>query len=325
MRAACLAVLLAACREHATEAVVTVAVEGLNAPIDFDGVDIVVRSSAGAELSRAQVRPCGTGETPSPGGCVRLPFTVLLVPGSERPGDTALFEVSARAAGTVVAKSELALTFVSGSTVRMTLVLRRGVLDGGVVDQASPDDLTGVDGGATDAAPADLKPVVRRVFLSRERTGLLGGHGGAGNYCNQEAGQAQLTGNYAAIVGDPSFDPWAGIVLNAGSRPIVLPNGTQVATDQSFWQDFHLNDINQHADGTTDTSFSLLVWTGFTSNGFAHSGTIDKFCDGWFSLAANRSGFAGYANGHSFDGKWADGQVISPTCDMQLPFYCIEQ
>jgi hypothetical protein len=322
-------VAVAGCSSGATEAVITVATEGLSAPADFDRVDILVKGPSG-EISRTQVRPCIAGETPSPGGCVRVPFTVLLVPGSERPKDSVTIEVIARLQASPVARTEITLMFSERSTVRLTLLLRQGVLDGGVVDQALPDDtgpladLLGLDLIGVDAStPADMK-IVRRVFLAKPHAGGLSMRNGANVLCNMDAQQAGLGGNFAAVLGDHINSASSQITLNDPNRPIVLVDGTLVTRDQDFFGDApHFADINMKADGSKVMT-NANVWTGFTKYGLSHGGMADPYCFDWNSPGVANMGYVGKVNGGRTDGTWADAGT-SVGCSNLLSFYCIEQ
>jgi hypothetical protein len=322
-----IAAVVAGCSPSATEAILTIGTEGLNAPTDYDRIDVVVKGVSG-EVSRAQVRPCLGAETPAPGGCVRLPFTVLLIPGSERPRDSAIIEVTARLAGNAVSRSEISLMFTEGSTVRMTVLLRRGVLDGGVVDQATPDDvgpvadLLGLDLLGADLSTPDMSAIVRRVFLSDIHPGAFGGRPGASNFCQTDAVKAGLIGNFAAILADHSNSPSNTIMLNVFDRKIVRLDGVEVARDQNFWSNGHLVDMNIRWDGLTITDQD--VWTGFTKDGDTKGFTsADPFCNDWFHLMGDKMGYVGRSSGGRMNGTWADSG--SAACNNLLSFYCIEQ
>jgi hypothetical protein len=353
--AAVAAALVAGCASHATEAIVTVSNADLTVPGDFDTIRIEVHEmdAAGRVLSSADVKPCAPGEHGD--GCKTFPFTVLFVPG-DRIDTRAWVSLRALSAGATVIDDAFVLAFVRDSTLRYDLVLYRTckqsrcadeghvcnaqgscaplgapelTTDAGAVDAATTADAGG-DGATapTDAAAGtDGPPPPRRVFLTKETTfGNFGGLAGGNTICAREAMMAGLAGTFVAILGSSARSPKSYLVLDGGARPIVRPDGQQVATDATFWEASHMKPIDVGPDGVAigpSGNLSQNAWTGFDYTGATVAGGT---CVDWTSVTL---GYIGDPHGvapASIVGAWAN-YAAQGNCTSNYPchLYCIEQ
>src|SRR5262249_47598006 len=151
-----------------------------------------------------------------------------------------------------------------GAHVAATVALSS--LTGGGEDFAVGGDLAGSDGGGGgDLATLDLAGLAPRyVFLLPLHASNLGVQSGLDVECAQSAAAAaRPPPGYRAVIPYPTPTPRTALDLPAG-RAIVLPDGTQVATDATFFQSSHLAPIDELASGAVAHG---CVFTDFNPNG----------------------------------------------------------
>ena len=158
----------------------------------------------------------------------------------------------------------------------------------------------------------------RRVFLLAAQPPVLGTLAHLDTSCNTEAQAASLGGSFLALIAYPSPSPEPHVRYAPRSgRLVVLPSGTQVATDDTFFTISHLHAIDQMADGTPVASG--CAWTWFDPNGYALNTTSN--CMSWTS--ADSSQFGAYGDVTGSDVSWCLSNVSS--CDSVVCYvYCVE-
>jgi hypothetical protein len=175
-----------------------------------------------------------------------------------------------------------------------------------------------VDDAAVDAAATapDLQPPPRHIFLLPAQSSNLGPRRGLDDECTSAATSAGLPSQYRAVISYPGANPREQLALS-GNRPIVLPSGSPVATDGTFFGLTHLGPINQMADGTTATG---CVFTDFNYNGDRIMAT-EGDCGGW---TGNATATAYVGEAASSDMHWSFAGTAS--CNkLQCFVYCLEQ
>jgi hypothetical protein len=137
--------------------------------------------------------------------------------------------------------------------------------------------------------------------------------------CSTAAQAAAIPGSlsYRAIIAYPSESASTHITLGAG-RTIVLPDGTPVSTDATFWGVMHAAGIDQLADGTRVTG---CVFTNFGAVGSTLAITTD--CGDWTSTTAGEVGNTGDCS--ATNGQWAYQFPAIDCATARCHVYCIEQ
>jgi hypothetical protein len=188
---------------------------------------------------------------------------------------------------------------------------------GGGADLAVGDDLASAAGGADLAAPdlAGLQP--RYVFLLGQHTSALGLESGLDGECAGAATAAGLpSASYKVVIAYPTSSPRMALDLTAG-RDILLPSGTKVATDATFFAQSHLAPIDELATGQLANG---CVFTDFNPNGDRINATAGD-CGGW---TGDTSGVAYVGNSAMSDLNW--NFAATPSCNgLSCYLYCIEQ
>lgn len=156
-------------------------------------------------------------------------------------------------------------------------------------------------------------PTERVVFVHNGTTGML--TGAATNwdgFCQVDAGNKGLAGNYMAWISDSTSSP--STRFTQASVPYVLVDGTQIADD---WADL--------TDGTLDAPINLdavgsvyfgTIQTGTTTSG-THSGSS---CSDWTTASMPSRG-----DPTSTSSTWTDGYIGMEACNNAMAFYCFEQ
>lgn len=156
-------------------------------------------------------------------------------------------------------------------------------------------------------------PTERVVFVHNGTTGML--TGAATNwdgFCQVDAGNKGLAGNYMAWISDSTSSP--STRFTQASVPYVLVDGTQIADD---WADL--------TDGTLDAPINLdavgsvyfgTIQTGTTTSG-THSGSS---CSDWTTASMPSRG-----DPTSTSSTWTDGYAGLEACNNSMAFYCFEQ
>jgi hypothetical protein len=214
------------------------------------------------------------GRTPgTPGGAVTLPIaTAIFLPPATGAVDVSVVGLRA---GAGVGQGAAAAAIRPGAHVTVTVELQ-AIAPGGGDDLALGGDLAG--GGGGDLAAADLSgPQPRYVFLLPMHTSALGLQSGLDSECTSAALNGGLPGTqYKAVIAYPTSNPRDAITLGAG-RSIVLPDGTPIATDATFFTMSHLAGINELANGQLATG---CVFTDFNPNGDRIAAAAGD-CSGW--------------------------------------------
>ncbi len=178
---------------------------------------------------------------------------------------------------------------------------------------AIPADGGALDSGALDAGVDASLPTNRYVFL----TGPFKGGGVPGLIalavrCTSEGQTLRKSGTFKSLLGRTNS---GNQTVAQEGRTIVLPSGSLVATDSTFFSDNHQSAINQTADKNPVTA---CVWTNFKTNGEVTPATPS--CLNWMSSDSNVQGSAG--SGTAKDSTWAVGG--QPFCSNQCYVLCIE-
>jgi hypothetical protein len=178
-----------------------------------------------------------------------------------------------------------------------------------------PTDTT-CAGGCQSGACA---PPPRYVFVIGDGitgyTGNIGNRSGANAECQAWAMQAGLAGTYAAILGYSTASPKDYLRLDQ-HRPIVLPSGKQVATDDTFWSATHLLPINEYPDKNPTSEW--FVWTNFDSAGNSVVSMSSPNCADWTSDYPDNGQIGNVTNSN-----WAHSG--SNGCSATNLVYCIQQ
>jgi len=258
------------------------------------------------------------GHTPgSPGAAVSLPVaTAIYLPAAT--GSVAISVLGLRS-GLAVGQGDAAASIRPGAHVTATVTLV-GVAGGGV-DLAVGDDLAPGDGGSisTDLATNDLAgKAVRYVFLLPPRGPNLGAESGLDTECTTTAAGAGLPATpYKAVIAYPTVSPHGNLDLSAG-RDIVLPDGTAVADDASFFTSVHAGPIDELADGTAAVG---CVYTDFNPNGDRINATAGD-CAGWTGGTASDVAYVGDSSATDINWNFHD----TPSCTaVSCYLYCIQQ
>jgi hypothetical protein len=256
------------------------------------------------------------GRTPTTAGsAVKLPVTTaIFLPAAS--GDVDISVVALRG-GLGVGQGTTTAAIRPGAHVAATIAL--DALGGGVVDLAVGADLAhGDGGGVVDLASADLSGTQPRyIFLLPQHSGNLGAQSGLDTECTTSATTAGLPATtYRAVIAYPTVSPRDVIVLGAG-RAIVLPDGTPVATDATFFAQSHAGPINELANGQVAAG---CVFTDFNPNGDRINAAAGD-CGGWTGLTTDVA-YVGDSTKSDLNWNFAD----TPSCNgVSCYLYCIQQ
>jgi len=157
----------------------------------------------------------------------------------------------------------------------------------------------------------------RRIFVTDTiQNANFGGTTGADELCASQAAAAGLQGEFKAwlsTISSPVSDR-----LTHSSGPYVLVDGTPVAND---WNDLVdgsiLAPIDLDASGQERGEIVLDVWTGTLPNGLPYT---NGDCEGFTNGSAG-IGLCGTTA--SMNANWTAN--ATPSCDVELRLYCIEQ
>jgi len=255
------------------------------------------------------------GRTPgTPGAPVALPIaTAIYLPAASGAVDVSVVGLRA---GAGVGQGAVAAAIRPGAHVAVTVELQ-AIAPGGGADFALGDDLAG-GGGSSDLATLDLAGVQPRyVFLLGMHSTTLGLQSGLDSECTAAAAQAGLPATpYKAVIAYPTSNPRDAIALGAG-RSIVLPDGTAVATDATFFAMSHLAGIDELANGQV---VSGCVFTDFNPNGDRIAAAAGD-CGGWTG-DVNDVAYVGDAMASDLNWNFAN----TPSCNgLSCYLYCIQQ
>ena len=185
---------------------------------------------------------------------------------------------------------------------------------------SGPRDLTSMAPPDLAQPPPDLTPPGHRLaFLLPAGKGNLGGIFGLDARCTTEANIHFHFGIFAAVIAFPGLSARDHVKLS-GNRDIVLPDGTAVATDATFFSAQHLAAIDQFADGTTPAmGDGACVWTNTNDDG--SRATTDD-CKGWTKSGKGEQG--NVSDPFAANADWGD-PVNQAGCDTDCFLYCIQQ
>lgn len=259
------------------------------------------------------------GHTPgSPGKAVPLPIaTAIFLPAATGSVDISVLGLRA---GLAVGQGEVAASIRPGAHVTATVTLE-GVT-ASVDDLAVGDDLAlgdGGGGGSTDMATLDLAgKQPRYVFLLSLRGPNLGTMSGLDSECTSTAATAGLPATpYKAVIAYPTVSPHDVIDVSAG-RDIVLPDGTAVATDATFFTSAHAGPIDELANGAAAVG---CVFTDFNPNGDRINAAAGD-CAGWSGGGASDVAYVGDSSATDINWNFHD----TPSCvGLSCYLYCIQQ
>jgi hypothetical protein len=268
---------------------------------------LAIRFSGAAQLD---------GRTPTtPAAAVTLPIaTAIYLPATSGSVDVT---VEGFRGGASVGAGAATTSLAAGTHVRLTIGLTAGVAGG---DLALVGDLAGggSDGGG-DLASADLAGLAPRMaFLLPLHGSNLGAQSGLDSECTTAAANARLPATaYRAVIAYPTVNPHDVIDLSAG-RAIVLPDGSPVASDATFFTPTHAGPINRLADSTV---VSGCVFTDFNPNGDRIAASAGD-CGGWTGGAAADVAYVGDPS--KTDSNWTFANT-APCATMQCYIYCLQQ
>ena len=258
------------------------------------------------------------GRTPgAPGKSVTLPIaTAIYLPAVS--GDVDVSVVGLRA-GAPVGQGAASISIRAGTHVHATVALATSG-GGGGDDLAIAGDGGGDlgAGGPIDLARNDLAGTEPRyVFLLPQHPSNLGAESGLDGECATAATGAGLPAtSYRAVIAYPTMSPRDTLVLGEG-RDIVLPDGTKVATDSTFFAMTHLAPIDELADGTVADG---CVFTDFNPNG-DRIGASSGDCGGWTGLGTD----VAYVGDSSKDDLNWNFTNTQPCDTASCYLYCIQQ
>jgi hypothetical protein len=171
-------------------------------------------------------------------------------------------------------------------------------------------------GVLVDSQPPDTVPPPRYIFIDPiHQSGSFCGITGANALC-QSAANGHLPGTYVAIL-NTVLVPANAVFPTISGRLIVEPDGTPIATDDTFWAMTHANPIQETATGANVAGD--MVWTGYDWTGNAPNSCGEYDCTGWNNPCS--LGAMGIAGDNSTN--WAySGPPQS--CTLQGDLYCIE-
>lgn len=291
-----------------------------------------VRVTDGPEVDQLRLVLAGAARadavTPStPGPSVRPPITTAIYLPPTAAGSADLVVVGFLG-GARVGRGTRTVTLTAGQRQTVELSLRDLTnddlaspppTDGGAPDLSTPIDLAVRDLATRDLSGPDLAGVApRHVFLLTARTGALGTLDALDAACTSE-GAALGAGNrpFKAIVNYPSNPPRTRITLGQAGRPIVLPSGSAVATDDTFWSPTHTGAINELASGSANPT--PCVWAHFNANGDGIVSMVN--CMGWTTSSSGVNGSV--ADPTTTQISWSFSGTLS--CNLSCHVYCIEQ
>jgi hypothetical protein len=161
---------LAGCTNPRTETVVIISTSGIRVPEQVNGLRIHIIDKAADhddDLYDVKHRLCGPGQTE---GCLTLPVTMTLFPGSMRPHDSVRVQIDALFDDQANLSNAALFTFSEGQSLRLDFVLYANCL--GRLDCSVMDKVCGLDDRCASIAATpfagepDLSPV-SEDFASR--------------------------------------------------------------------------------------------------------------------------------------------------------------
>ena len=256
------------------------------------------------------------GRTPgTPGGAVKLPVaTAIYLPPATGAVDVSVVGLRA---GAGVGAGEAMAAIRPGAHVAVVVGLQASGVGGREDLALGGGDLAGVGGGADLASPDLAGPQPRYVFLVGMHTSALGLESSLDDECTNAALAAGLPASpYKVVIAYPTSNPRDAITLGAG-RSILLPDGTPIATDATFFAMTHLAGINELATGQVANG---CVFTDFNPNGDRINAAAGD-CGGW---SGDTSGVAYVGDSAASDLNW--NFAGTPSCNgLSCYLYCIQQ
>jgi hypothetical protein len=221
--------------------------------------------------------------------------------------------------GAAVGAGDVAVAIRPGAHVAATV--RLDAPGGGGADLALSDDLAlggdGGGGGGDLASSPDLAPPPRYMFLLGMHGSNLGAEAALDGECTSAAAAAGLPATpYKVVIAYPTSSPHDALDLTAG-RSIVLPDGTQIATDATFFSSTHLHAIEQLANGQIAHG---CVFTDFNPNGDKIAAAAGD-CGGWTGASSDVA-YVGDSSKSDLNWNFSD----TPSCvALSCYLYCIQQ
>lgn len=147
--------LAASCNEKLTEMLVVVSNAGLVIGDEIDAVDITLRDPTGVVGHQQRVPLCGTNSATS-AQCLYFPFSVLLVPGDQRPGTPVEVQIDAIKGGQKVIANVAIFRFTKKKTLRLDVILYPDCIDN--LSCAEQKKACVQNGQCADLTPTDSDP-----------------------------------------------------------------------------------------------------------------------------------------------------------------------
>jgi hypothetical protein len=184
------------------------------------------------------------------------------------------------------------------------------------VDVGAVSTDSGVDLGMLDAAPDQaVSTSPRRVFLAGPFAGNFAVSKSGDERCRDAwlgaSGREDLA---VALLGGGTAPHDHAAIVDGSTRPVLMPSGTMVSTEATFFSGSHAHAIDELADGTSVVP--SCTWTAF---GVAGTFGSQPTCAGWMSAAGNVLGGTGSTS--ALDGTWAEQSTAM--CSGSCYLYCL--
>ncbi len=183
----------------------------------------------------------------------------------------------------------------------------------GAVAPATSEDLATSDSAQSDLAQSHQ---TRLIFLLPSRIGgyMYNGVAALDDECTAEATAHGMSGSFSVLVSATAAASGnvRGVLLPLAQRRVIQPDGTQVATDETFFG-AHDVAIDQLADGSHALA-GACVWTGFSASG----DLTGQACQNYLGEAA------GVAGSVSPGTSWATANP-QEYCGHKCYLYCVQQ